>query len=226
MGISADGSTILRTELDNVMSQQVWPNMDDLIGGWAVMLTAKDMMASAASHGPVQAHIGTNHAQRSKPIYKNTSALIVGNQAICMQRCEEALSKCSKCSGSHHTSMHEDVQNLRRERNERLEKNKQKTLDANLSTERISRLALNAKVKRESDVNEYAALLDAIIAVEELMKNEDNKQSLFINELEQNEVIFDTGCTAHILRCAEGLFDIRIAPTGSCITLCLTLLYP
>jgi hypothetical protein len=34
---------------------------------------------------------------------------------------------------------------------------------------------------------------------------------------EQDEVIFDTGCTAHILRCAEGLFDIRIAPMGPCI---------
>ncbi len=42
-------------------------------------------------------------------------------------------------------------------------------------------------------------------------------KALRIMDDEQDEVIFDTGCTAHILRCAEGLFDIRIAPAGSCI---------
>ena len=60
MGMSADGNTILRTELDNVMSQQVWPDMDALIGRWTVMLTAKDTMVSATTHGAVQANIATN----------------------------------------------------------------------------------------------------------------------------------------------------------------------
>ena len=44
IGMSAEGNTILRTELDNVMSQQVWPDMDQLIGRWTIMLTAKDTM--------------------------------------------------------------------------------------------------------------------------------------------------------------------------------------
>ncbi len=30
-------------------------------------------------------------------------------------------------------------------------------------------------------------------------------------------MIFDTGCTADVLRCAEGLFGIRNSPPGSCI---------
>ncbi len=31
---------------------------------------------------------------------------------------------------------------------------------------------------------------------------------------EQDEVIFDTGCTAHVLKSGEGLFDLRKAPVG------------
>ena len=42
-------------------------------------------------------------------------------------------------------------------------------------------------------------------------------KALRVVDDEEDEVIFDTGCTAHVLRCAEGLFDIRIAPAGSCI---------
>ncbi len=121
-------------------------------------------------------------------------------------------------------------------------------------------------MERESAVDEYDAQLDAMIAVEESMKDEDNEKSSFIDENgygarifisgemleddnimcrlakldaeassmtetdaiaatkalrimddEKEEVIFDTGCTAHILRFAEGPFDIRIAPTGSCV---------
>ncbi len=33
----------------------------------------------------------------------------------------------------------------------------------------------------------------------------------------QDEAKFDTGCAAHLLRCAEGLLGIRNAPPESCI---------
>jgi hypothetical protein len=29
---------------------------------------------------------------------------------------------------------------------------------------------------------------------------------------DDDQVIFDTGCTAHILKSAEGIFDVRKAP--------------
>jgi hypothetical protein len=181
-------------------------------------------------------------------------------------QCEEALSKCTKCSGSHHTSMHEEVQNLRKARDERMGKTKQKKPDANSPKERMMKLALNAKAETEPDSIEYDAQLHAMIAIEEAMNEEDETQPTFIDEDgyggkiyiggtalsddnmmyrlaaldaeatspteeetvlamkalkviddEQDEVIFDTGCTAHVLRCAEGLFSIRNAPPGSCI---------
>jgi hypothetical protein len=182
MGMSADGNTIFRAELDNVISQQVWPNMDDFIGRWTVMLTAKDTMGSAASHSAVKVHVATNHAQRRKPIHKNTKCINCGKPRDMYAQCDEALSKCSQCSGSHHTSIHGDVQNLRRARGERLGTNKQKTPDVNSPKERISRLAKNAKAEREPDFDEYDAQLDAMIAVEESMNGEDNEQSTFIGE--------------------------------------------
>ena len=42
-------------------------------------------------------------------------------------------------------------------------------------------------------------------------------KALKVIDDEQDEVIFDAGCTAHVLRCAEGLFSVRNAPPGSCI---------
>jgi hypothetical protein len=42
-------------------------------------------------------------------------------------------------------------------------------------------------------------------------------KALRVMEEDQDEVIFDTGCTAHVLKSGEGLFDLRKAPVGSCI---------
>ncbi len=38
-----------------------------------------------------------------------------------------------------------------------------------------------------------------------------------MDDQDDDEVIFDTGCTAHILKSAEGLFDVRKAPLGSSV---------
>ncbi len=42
-------------------------------------------------------------------------------------------------------------------------------------------------------------------------------KALRVLEKRQDEVIFDTGCTAHVLKTGEGLFVLRKAPAGSCI---------
>jgi hypothetical protein len=42
-------------------------------------------------------------------------------------------------------------------------------------------------------------------------------KALRVLDDEQDEVIFDTGCTAHVLRSSEGLFDLRKALMGSCM---------
>jgi hypothetical protein len=42
-------------------------------------------------------------------------------------------------------------------------------------------------------------------------------EALRVLDDEQDEVIFDTGCTLHVLKSGEGLFDLRKAPVGSCI---------
>ncbi len=109
IGMSADGNTILRTELDNVMSQPVWPDMDLLIGRWTIMLTAKDTMTSTVSHGAVQAHAANNFIQKRKPIHKSTRCINCGKQGHMYSDCEESMSTCGKCLGTHHTSMHEQV---------------------------------------------------------------------------------------------------------------------
>jgi hypothetical protein len=248
-GMSAEGNTILRTELDKVMWQQVWPDMDALIGRWTVTLTAKDTTVSATAHGTVQTNVATNQMQRRKLIHKNTKCINCGKPGHMFAQCEEALSKCTKCSGSHHTSMHEDVQNLRKARDERIGRTKQKKPDANSPKERMIKLALNAKAETEPNSDEYDAQLDAMIAIEESMNEKDETQPTFIDEDgyggkiyiggtvlsddnmmyrlavldaeasspteeetvlamkalrviddEQDEVIFDTGCTAHVLR--------------------------
>jgi hypothetical protein len=91
MGMSADGNTILRTELDNVMSQQVWPDMNALIGRWTVMLTAKDTMVSAATYGTVQANVATNQMHRKKQVHRNTRCINCGKPGHMFGQCEEAL---------------------------------------------------------------------------------------------------------------------------------------
>ncbi len=145
------------------------------------MLTAKDTMVSATSHGAVQANVAMNQMQRKKPIQKKTRFINCGKPGHMYAQCEEALSKCTKCSGSHHTSMHDDVQNLRKARDERMAKAKQKKKpDVNSPKERMSKLALNAKMETEADLDGYDAQLDAMI--EESKKEEDETQPSFIEE--------------------------------------------
>ena len=266
MSMAHTDNTVLRTEIDNVLSQQEWPQMDNLIARWTTMLTAKETMTNPTVHGAVQANVASSHMQRRKPVHRNTKCINCGKAGHMYAQCEEPVSKCAKCSGSHHTTMHEEVQSLRKARDERAGKAKQKLPDINSPKERISRMALSAKPEEAHDIDEHDAQLDAMIAVEESMKGEDDASLHFIDEDgygarifiggemleddnvmcrlakldaeaarmteedalkafkalrivddEQDEVIFDTGCTAHVLRCAEGLFDIRNAPPGSCI---------
>ncbi len=266
MSMAHTDNTVLRTEIDNVLSQQEWPQMDNLIARWTTMLTAKETMTNPAVHGAVQANVASSHMQRRKPVHRNTKCINCGQPGHMYAQCEEPVSKCAKCSGSHHTTMHEEVQSLRKARDERAGKAKQKLPDINSPKERISRMALSAKPEEAHDIDEHDAQLDAMIAVEESMKDEEDTNPSFIDEDgygarifiggemlkddnvmcrlakldaeavrmteeeaaeamkalsimddEQDEVIFDTGCTAHVLRCAEGLFDVRNAPPGSCI---------
>ncbi len=52
---------------------------------------------------------------------------------------------------------------------------------ANSPKERMSKLTLNAKVDTEPDLDEYDAQLNAMIALEESMKEEDETQPAFID---------------------------------------------
>ncbi len=65
-------NTVLRTEIDNVLSQQLWPQMDNLIARWTKMLTAKETMTKQPAHGFVQANMASTQMQRRKPVHKNT----------------------------------------------------------------------------------------------------------------------------------------------------------
>jgi hypothetical protein len=181
-------------------------------------------------------------------------------------QCEEALSKCTKCSGSHHTSTHDEVRILRKARDDRIGKMKPRQPDVNSSKKRINRMGLNAKVAHEDEGSEEDAQINAMIAIEKSIREEEDVGPPFLdedayipeiiiageflkNEIvlcklaeleekaeriseeevitamkalrvmddEQDKVIFDTGCTAHVLRSGEGLFDLRKAPDGSCI---------
>jgi hypothetical protein len=149
---------------------------------------------------------------------------------------------------------------------DRLAKGKIKQPDVNSPKERISRMALNLKAEHEIEPDEQDAQINAMIAIEESIREEENASPAFLDEdayvteifiggdllagekivaklaeLEeqaeriseedaitamkalrelddrQDEVIFDTGCTAHVLKTGEGLFDLRKAPEGSCI---------
>jgi hypothetical protein len=44
MSMFATRNTVLRTEIDNVLSKQVWPQMDDLTARWTVILSKKEVM--------------------------------------------------------------------------------------------------------------------------------------------------------------------------------------
>jgi hypothetical protein len=127
-------------------------------------------------------------------------------------------------------------------------------------------MGLNAKVEQDGESNEEDAQINAMIAIEESIEEEEASGPAFLDEDayvteiviggelledelascriaeleekaeriseeeairamkalkvlddEQDEVIFDTGCTAHVLKSGEGLFDLRKAPVGSCI---------
>ncbi len=270
IGMSAEGNTILRTELDNVMSQPVWPDMDLLIGRWTIMLTAKDTMVSTVSHGAIQAYATSNSGPRRKPVHKSTRCINCGKPGHMYSDCEEPMSTCGKCSGTHHTSMHEQVQSLRRSREERLAKAKLNQKDAVKPSpkDKINQMALKVQTHDGIDADDTEALqYEALVVLEEAMKSEEETYPEFVDEdgygtdiviggvelgedkvlpllteldetaepiteeevgramkalrtvdnEDDDQVIFDTGCTAHILKSAEGLFDVRKAPMGSSV---------
>ncbi len=76
------------------------------------------------------------------------------------------------------------------------------------------------KVEQEGEMDEQDRQIDVMIAIEESIREEDARPGfldedayrteIFIDD--EDEVIFDTGCTAHVLRCGKGLFDRRKAP--------------
>jgi len=78
--------------------------------------------------------------QRGKPVHRGTRCINCGKPGHMFAQCGEALSRCTKCSGSHHTSMHDEVQTIRRGREDRLAKGKIKQPDVNSPKERISRM--------------------------------------------------------------------------------------
>ncbi len=80
----------------------------------------------------------------------------------------------SRFLGSRHTTMHEEVQSLRKAPDERAGKAKQKLHDINSPKERISRMALNAKLEEAHHIDERDAQLAAMIAADKYMKYEDD----------------------------------------------------
>ncbi len=120
-----------------VLSQQEWPQMDNLIARWTTMLTAKETMTNPTVHGAVQANVASSQMQRRKPVHRNAKCINCGKPGPMYAQCEETVSKCAKCSGSHHTTMHEEVQSLRKARDERAGKAKPKLPDINSPKERF-----------------------------------------------------------------------------------------
>jgi hypothetical protein len=182
IGMSAEGNTILRTELDNVMSQPVWPDMDVLIGRWTIMLTAKDTMVSTVSHGAVQANIANNYMPKRKPIHKSTKCINCGKAGHTYADCEEPMSTCGKCSGTHHTSMHEQVQSLRRTKEERLARMKKEPAKPS-PKDKINQMALNVHAQDGVDAEDAEAMqFEALVALEEAMKAEAETYPAFVDE--------------------------------------------
>jgi hypothetical protein len=225
-------------------------------------------MVSTISHGVVQAHAASNSAPKKKPVHKNIRCINCGRLGHMYSDCEEPMSTCGKCSETHHMSMHEQVQSPRRGREERLAKSKLNQKDRPSPKEKINQMAL--KVQGHDDMNAddaEAMQFEALVALEEAMKNEEETYPAFMDEdgygtniiiggvelegdnvlslltkldetaepiskeevghavkalrtasdEDDDKVIFDTGCTAHILKSAEGLFDVRKAPLGSSV---------
>jgi hypothetical protein len=96
MSVAATGNNVLRMEIDNVLSQQVWPQMDDLIARWTKMLTAKETMTKQPAHGMVQANIASNHMQRKKQVHSGTRCINCGKAGHMIGHCVEPISKHTK----------------------------------------------------------------------------------------------------------------------------------
>jgi hypothetical protein len=267
MSVASTGNNVLRMEIDNVLPQQVWPQMDDLIARWTKMLTAKETMTKQPAHGIVQANVANTQMQRKKQVHRSTRCINCGKAGHMIGHCVEALSKCAKCSGSHHTTMHDEVQIIRKAREDRIAKVKPKQPEFNSPKERMNRMGLNADVEHGDGDSVNDAQIKAMIAIEESIREEEEAtvmtfldEDAYITEIiiagvpldsetvscrlaelekkaerisedeaitamkalrvmdeDQDEVIFDTGCTAHVLKAGEGLFDLRKAPACSCI---------
>jgi hypothetical protein len=80
-----------------------------------------------------------------------------------------------------------------------------------------AKIFIDDKMLEDDNIRRRLAKLDADVTSMTETGAIAAMKALRIVDDEQDEVIFDTGCTAHVLRCAEGLFDIRIPPTGSYI---------
>jgi hypothetical protein len=225
--------------------------MDNYVNG-------KRYYVSTVSHGAVQANAASNFMPKRKPVHKKTKCINCGKAGHMYSDCEEPMSTCGKCSGTHHTSMHDQVQSLRRNREERLARLKQNQKEPTKPSpkDKINQMVLNVHAQDNTmrvDTDDVEAMqFEALVAVEEAMKSEVETYPTFVDEdsyvtgiviggvelkaknastfftrldetaelvteeevdyamkalktldddddYDDGRVIFDTGCTAHIL---------------------------
>ena len=90
--------------------------------------------------------------------------------------CVEALSKCARCSGSHHTTMHDEVQIIRKAREDRIAKMKPKRPEVNSPKERMNRMGLNADVEHgdEDSVDDAAQYCREVASATTILEIADN----------------------------------------------------
>jgi hypothetical protein len=95
------------------------------------------------------------------------------------------MSTWGKCSGTHHTSMHDQVQSLRRNREERLARLKQNQKEPTKPSpkDKINQMALNVHAQDGVDTDDVEAMqFEALVAVKEAMKSEVETYPTFVDE--------------------------------------------
>ena len=108
-GLHGPTNTILKTQLDQIYEQSIWPSAADSIAKFSMLLSTKENYDAYSGTGVILANAATKRNSNSTTRNSNSICWNCGRAGHILSNCKSPDSTCATCSGPHHTSAHEAV---------------------------------------------------------------------------------------------------------------------